>query len=169
MAALRIEDIPLECMPIFLPIGGERLVEIVLRRLSGLQKKAEKERYHYFPPEILREVAEVFTSGAKKVDPDSGKTYTDFGWRIMARSDPGKTREQYYNSLMRHLIRWMCGEKIDPDSGKSHLTHVITNAIILRDIERLAHEHSDEVDDDSPGVGDSGSNDSRERQLRLRY
>ena len=38
---------------------------------------------------------------------------------------------RYQNAAMRHLVSYMKGEKIDPESGESHLSHLICNALFL--------------------------------------
>ena len=102
-----------------------------------------KERYSLIPPDLLREVALVLTQGASKVDPASGKTYTDFGWRSMLEEQGyEKVRSIYYDSLMRHLNASLRGEEVDAGSGLSPLVHVICNAFILRDLERLNKEEA---------------------------
>ena len=39
-------------------------------------------------------------------------------------------------ALLRHLMAWHNGEKIDKESGLSHLGHVVANAIMLRETEK---------------------------------
>lgn len=98
-----------------------------------------KERYTLIPSEVLREVALVLTHGAQKRDPASGKTYTDFGWRIMLEEQGyEKVRDIYLDSIMRHLNAFQRGEVIDVDSGMPALVHVIACGFILRDLERLS-------------------------------
>lgn len=98
-----------------------------------------KERYTLIPSEVLREVALVLTHGAQKRDPASGKTYTDFGWRIMLEEHGyEKVRDIYLDSIMRHLNAFQRGEVTDADSGMPALVHVIACGFILRDLERLS-------------------------------
>lgn len=109
---------------------------------AGAQEGPMKERYSLIPPDLLREVALALTQGASKVDPTSGKTYTDFGWRSMLEEQGYENvRGIYYDSLMRHLNASLRGEEEDAGSGLSPLVHVICNAFILRDLERLNKEH----------------------------
>lgn len=105
---------------------------------AGAQEVPMKERYSLIPPDLLREVALALTQGASKVDPTSGKNYTDFGWRSMLEEQGYENvRSIYYDSLMRHLNASLRGEEADAGSGLSPLVHVICNAFILRDLERL--------------------------------
>ncbi|RKZ84569.1 MAG: hypothetical protein DRQ39_08195 [Gammaproteobacteria bacterium] len=40
-------------------------------------------------------------------------------------------------ALLRHLMAWQNGEKIDPESNLSHLHHVVANAVMLAENETL--------------------------------
>lgn len=39
----------------------------------------------------------------------------------------------YYDAAMRHLMAWWEGEDVDPDSGLSHITKVLSCLSVLRD------------------------------------
>ncbi len=39
----------------------------------------------------------------------------------------------YYNATQRHLIAWVEGQDIDPDSNVNHITKAICSLIVLRD------------------------------------
>lgn len=45
-----------------------------------------------------------------KCDPDAGK---------------------YFDAAMRHLTAWISGERLDPESGRSHLAHAICCLLIM--------------------------------------
>jgi len=84
------------------------------------------------PPEILIEVAEIFAFGAEK--------YGINNWR----KDGANTEfSRTYSSLQRHLNAFWQGEDIDPESGKNHLVHAITQLMILR-IHQLEHPEMDD-------------------------
>jgi len=72
------------------------------------------------PPEALLEIAEVFGFGAEK--------YGVNNWR-----DDGDTtcKLRTYSSIQRHLNAWHAGEDLDPESGKTHLSHAATQLMIL--------------------------------------
>jgi hypothetical protein len=42
----------------------------------------------------------------------------------------------YYDAALRHLMAWFDGETIDPESGLSHLAHVMACCNILLDAEK---------------------------------
>jgi hypothetical protein len=49
----------------------------------------------------------------------------------------GIPAHKYRASLLRHVLAYMAGECVDPDSGLSALAHVISNAAILWEKDRL--------------------------------
>jgi hypothetical protein len=68
----------------------------------------------------IREMGRVFTGGAEK--------YGRFNWR-----DHAVSATVYYDAAERHLMAWFDGEDIDPESGISHLAHVMACCNILLD------------------------------------
>ena len=78
----------------------------------------------YYP--FVTGVAKVLTFGVKK--------YSENSWQ----NTPG-FKNRYFSAAMRHLVAYWMGEKIDPESGLSHLDHVATNIMFLKydEIERL--------------------------------
>lgn len=79
----------------------------------------DKPRMDLIEPEFLEGVAKVLTHGASKYAPDSWKTEV---------SEPER---RYYAAMLRHLVAWKKGEKIDPESGLSHLHHAACNLMFL--------------------------------------
>lgn len=53
----------------------------------------------------------------------------------------------YFDGAMRHLVKWWEGEDIDPESGVSHLAHILAGIAILRD----AQMRGQMIDDRPPG------------------
>ena len=66
----------------------------------------------------LLKAAEVFGHGAEKYSAWSWLDVQPWEWR-------------YYASTVRHLLAWRGGERVDPDSGLSHLSHALTNLMIM--------------------------------------
>lgn len=85
---------------------------------TGLKYDDNKLRYTLIPPVALKGLAEVLTFGAAKYTPDN--------WKYV---DNGKVR--YLDALYRHLEAYRSGEVLDPESGLSHLKHILTNAAFL--------------------------------------
>jgi hypothetical protein len=79
---------------------------------KGAKFDDSKNRWDLLPIAEVEDAVEVLTDGAKKYAPDN--------WR---RVPDGKTR--YYAALMRHIVAWRNGERIDKDSGRTHLAHAL--------------------------------------------
>ena len=73
--------------------------------------------YNLIPPKAMKELAKVLTYGAKKYKPNN--------WQGV--DEPNR----YIDALYRHLEAWRSGEKIDKESGLSHLSHALTNITFL--------------------------------------
>lgn len=82
-----------------------------LKILSG------KRRWDLLPWEIIGEVVQVFEHGAEK--------YGDHNWRNERKPII------YWSAALRHLIAWVGGEKKDPETGLSHISHAIAGLMIL--------------------------------------
>lgn len=82
------------------------------------------------PLRPLLETAAGLEEGARKYGP--------WNWRA------GKVRETIYaDAAIRHLMQFIAGEDIDPDSGLPHVVKAIAGLLILRD----AQVHGCSVDD----------------------
>lgn len=96
------------------------------------RKKATKKVDHGKPnlsiildaKRTMSDFAVIIEEGGKK----DGRTLTS--WKDY---DDARGLE---SALMRHLLAWHNGEKKDPESGLSHLSHVVANAIMLRETEK---------------------------------
>lgn len=73
-------------------------------------------------PVALESVAKALTLGAEKYPPNNWQRVPD-----------GSSR--YTAALLRHLTAYGKGEKVDPESGLSHLAHVATNALFILELE----------------------------------
>ena len=84
----------------------------------GIKFDKEKLRYDLLPPEILEAAATIFTFGANKYGANNWQKLEDFDNR-------------YYAALERHIQAWRKGEKVDKESGESHLSHALVNVMFL--------------------------------------
>lgn len=82
-----------------------------------------KPMIHLIDNDAIIGMAEVLTHGAQKYEPNT--------WQNI--ENPIDT---HYDALMRHILAWKNGEIDDPESGFSHIKHVLTNAMFL-----LHHEN----------------------------
>ena len=107
------------------------VVKFVIEQESGqtdpskaLRFNAGKPRLCFVPKEATAAIARAFEYGARK--------YAARNWE---KGGPWTTP---YDSLMRHAQSWADGENKDPESGLSHLDHLICNAAILSTYEGRA-------------------------------
>lgn len=84
--------------------------------MDGLKYDQDKPRLDLVPPEAIFAIGYIMTYGAEKYAPNS--------WR-------GVEAHRYIAALLRHLMAYQSGELHDPESGFSHLWHVLTNAAFL--------------------------------------
>jgi len=84
---------------------------------SFMKFDSGKLRYGLIPPVVTKELAKVLTYGAKKYKPNN--------WQEVDSVD------RYIDALYRHLEAWRAGDKIDEESGLSHLSHALTNISFL--------------------------------------
>jgi len=87
------------------------------RQAEGRKDDAGKLRFDLIPPEAPLALAEVLTPGAVR--------YGERNW------EKGFNWSRAEGALQRHLNAWRAGEDKDPDSGLSHLKHILTNAAFL--------------------------------------
>ncbi|MCH9665982.1 MAG: DUF5664 domain-containing protein [Gammaproteobacteria bacterium] len=78
---------------------------------------AGKLRHDLIPAIVYTALAAIFTYGAKKYSPNNWQQCKDLG--------------QYKAAVMRHWVAYINGERLDADSGKPHLWHVLTNVAFL--------------------------------------
>jgi hypothetical protein len=76
---------------------------------EGVKFDTDKVRMELIPPELLVAVGTILTFGAEK--------YDDRNW------EKGMNWSRIYGALLRHLIAFASGEKVDPESGHPHLWH----------------------------------------------
>lgn len=102
------------------PSGNFTATETVKKEKIKEGKKYDnnKLRWDLLPIHVIEEIVKVFTYGSKKYDANNWKELED-------------PIERYYAALMRHLVQWRKGEKVDPESGLYHLAQVATNVIFL--------------------------------------
>ena len=83
----------------------------------GMKFDDGKPMWRLLPFRELREVVDILTFGVKKYEVDNWKKVTP--------------PERYIDAAFRHFTSWIEGEKIDPETGKSHLAHAVCNLLFL--------------------------------------
>jgi len=90
------------------PIPEETLV---VNDQGGVKADSGKLEWTLLPWKSLREIVEVLMYGNCKYPCPSNAN-----WK---KVEP----DRYKKALMRHVVAWLDGEKVDEETGKSHLAH----------------------------------------------
>jgi hypothetical protein len=77
----------------------------------GVKFDSKKPKWSLFLWKEAEEIVEILTFGAEKYPTADNWKYVD------------DARNRYFSALMRHLTAWFNGERLDTESGKSHLAH----------------------------------------------
>jgi hypothetical protein len=85
---------------------------------TGVKYDNDKPQWSLLPFKALKEVVDVLTYGAKKYAPDN--------WKKVPNA-----RQRYIDAGFRHLTAYASGEKLDSETGKSHLAHAICCLLYL--------------------------------------
>lgn len=85
-----------------------------------------KLKWSLMPFEELKDVVKVLMHGAEKYSPDNWKKCDDI--------------TRYKDALMRHVVAYVSGDKIDPEFGLSHLAHAICNCLFLMWFDKHAED-----------------------------
>jgi len=83
-----------------------------------------KPRLELLEPKFLIGIGEILTFGAEKYGPNN--------WKQGSTDDIDRIR----GALLRHLMSYLDGEKLDPETGKSHLYHIGCNTMFLDHFDR---------------------------------
>lgn len=88
-----------------------------------------KTRWDLVPWDCVEPLADILTFGAAK--------YGEASWQSVPDAP-----KRYKAALFRHLIAWCKGEKIDPESGRSHLHHALCNLVFMIHFEKHPEENN---------------------------
>jgi hypothetical protein len=90
-----------------------------------------KLRWDLLPLDVVEKVVEIYEFGANKYEENSWRTIENGYKRCRA-------------ALFRHLTAYDKGERVDPESGKSHLAHAAWNALSMV---YFAEREQDEIEE----------------------
>lgn len=85
---------------------------------KGKKYDEGKLRWDLLPIEEIEKVVEVITFGAEKYGENDWQKVDNF-------------KNKYYAALMRHIVAWREGDKIDKESKKEHLAHAAACILFL--------------------------------------
>jgi hypothetical protein len=97
---------------------GEAMVQRVIHPTTGIKYDNDKPQWSLLPFKALKEVVDVLTYGAKKYAPDN--------WKKVPNA-----KQRYIDAGFRHFTAYAAGEKLDPETGKSHLAHALCCLLYL--------------------------------------
>jgi len=93
---------------------------------AGVKYDSDKPQWSLLPFKALTEVVEVLTYGAKKYAPDN--------WKKVPNA-----KQRYIDASFRHLTAYASGEKLDSETGKSHIAHALCCLLYLLAFEKGEH------------------------------
>lgn len=85
---------------------------------TGVKYDQDKPQWTLVPFKAFDEVVKVLTIGAKKYAPDN--------WKKVPNA-----RQRYIDAAFRHMSAYAGGEKLDAETGKSHLAHAMCCFLFL--------------------------------------
>ena len=85
---------------------------------EGLKYDGQKNRLDLIQWSFINDIGHVLTFGALKYAPNN--------WQLVENG-----ADRYFAAAMRHLLAYRSGERVDPESGLSHLSHAATNLMFL--------------------------------------
>ena len=86
---------------------------------------------HLLPPKAIVEIAKVLTFGAEKYDAENWRKLDDL-------------QNRYTAGALRHIFAHMDGEKLDPETGLSHMAHALCCLLFKLEIELEDGESKEE-------------------------
>lgn len=92
----------------------------------GLKFDGGKPRLGLLPPHATLAIARVLTAGSKK--------YSDNNWLYVTGAET-----RYMDAMLRHIFSYMMGEKLDSETGESHLAHAGCCLMFLLDAQESGH------------------------------
>ena len=98
---------------------------------KGIKYDGEKPKMNLLPPKAIMEVAKVLTFGAEKYGAENWKELEDL-------------QNRYLAGALRHIFAHMDGEKLDPETGLSHMAHALCCLLFKLEIELEDGESKEE-------------------------
>ena len=114
-----------------------------------------KRRWSLLDFEALEPVVDVMEMGAKK--------YGIGNWK---RLHTPTDIQRCIDAILRHTLAYQNGEQLDPESGVSHMAHIICNAMFILHAERVK-EKKEEVRGQVDDTATKGQEDRFDKLERL--
>jgi hypothetical protein len=98
--------------------------------LAGLKYDGGKLPWELLPEDALEQVVRVLQFGAQK--------YAPRNW------EKGIAYTRVYGAIRRHLVAWLKGEELDPETGISHLAHAACEILFALTFETRGMKECDD-------------------------
>ena len=99
--------------------------------MTGIKYDSAKPKMNLLPPKAIVEVAKVLTFGAEQYDAENWRKLDDL-------------QNRYTAGALRHIFAHMDGEKLDPETGLSHMAHALCCLLFKLEIELEDGESKEE-------------------------
>ena len=99
--------------------------------MTGIKYDSAKPKMNLLPPKAIVEVAKVLTFGAEKYDAENWRKLDDL-------------QNRYTAGALRHIFAHMDVEKLDPETGLSHMAHALCCLLFKLEIELEDGESKEE-------------------------
>ena len=99
--------------------------------MTGIKYDSAKPKMNLLPPKEIVEVAKVLTFGAEKYGAENWKELEDL-------------QNRYTAGALRHIFAHMDGEKLDSETGLSHMAHALCCLLFKLEIELEDGESKEE-------------------------
>jgi hypothetical protein len=106
-----MSTVPANVMNVTLNDAFDRIIDEKLKAPEvGVKYDAGKLEWSLLPMESAEEIIKVLMFGSKKYAPDNWKKIE--GWD-----------RRYFDAALRHMSAWKQGEKVDSETGITHIAH----------------------------------------------
>ena len=105
---------------------------------QGRKYDGDKAKLYLLPPKSILEVGKVLTYGAEKYDAENWRKVDDL-------------QNRYTSAALRHIFAHMEGEKLDEETGLSHLAHAMCCLLFKLEDELLGESEEERTRETDAG------------------
>ena len=105
---------------------------------EGRKFDSEKPKLYLLPPKSIIEIGKVLTYGAEKYDAENWRKVDDL-------------QNRYTSAALRHIFAHIDGEKLDEETGLSHLAHAMCCLLFKLEDELLGESEEERTRETNAG------------------
>ena len=105
---------------------------------EGRKFDSEKPKLYLLPPKSIIEIGKVLTYGAEKYDAENWRKVDDL-------------QNRYTSAALRHIFAHIDGEKLDEETGLSHLAHAMCCLLFKLEDELLGESEKERTRETDAG------------------